>query len=283
MLTRRFFQLGMLLGANRHLSGFGNRSLYQGRLKGYCVPVINCHSCPSAVYGCPLGTLQHFAIAGSFPFYVLGSLGLVGVVAGAMPCGTLCPFGFVQDLLYKLRSVKIRIPPVLRAGRYVSLVVLLLAVPWFTQTDWFCRLCPVGALEAALPWAVMSAEMRSQLGGLIWLKGAIAALFLVASVPARRPFCQVACPLGALLGLLNRVSLVRLRWDAGRCAGCEKCLEACPMEIRVRDNPDSVHCIRCLDCTGCEAISVTTPFGRGRKEDLVHGGADPVPRGGSAA
>ena len=31
-----------------------------------------------------------------------------------MPCGTLCPFGLYQDMLYKLRSVKITIPEFLR-------------------------------------------------------------------------------------------------------------------------------------------------------------------------
>ena len=58
----------------------------------------------------------------------------------------------------------------------------------------------------------------------------------------------------------NRFSLVRLHWDAKTCTHCDKCLEVCPMEIKVYEGENTGHCIRCLDCTACEAINVTTAF-----------------------
>ena len=48
------------------------------------MPVLNCYSCPGALGACPIGSLQ--AVLGDrrsgFPFYVLGTLMLFGVVLG---------------------------------------------------------------------------------------------------------------------------------------------------------------------------------------------------------
>jgi hypothetical protein len=34
----------------------------------------------------------------------------------------------------------------------------------------------------------------------------------------------------------------------------------CPVDIRVYDNPNATHCIRCLECTDCECVSLTHVF-----------------------
>ena len=69
-LKRRIFQtLGTFL-PNSYLQGFSlsiangalkiSPSLYQGSLKSVCSPLLNCYACPSALFSCPIGTLQHF-------------------------------------------------------------------------------------------------------------------------------------------------------------------------------------------------------------------------------
>ena len=256
--TRRFFQLGVGLGANGYLQGFWAKAVYQGAAKGFCIPVLNCYACPSAFFSCPIGTLQHFMVVRSLPYYTLGFLGMVGGLVGRMACGVLCPFGFFQEMLYKLPSFKIRVPRYLRPFRYAVLVGLVFVVPWITAENWFSKLCPMGTLIGGLPWVTISSEVRTMIRELFWIKVAILIFFVASSVVAKRPFCQTTCPLGALYGLFNRLSLVRLRWEPALCTHCDKCLEVCPMEIKAYEGINTGHCIRCLDCTACEAITVTT-------------------------
>ena len=110
-MKRRIFQLLAAIGQNGYYFGFKNSNIYQGSLKEICAPTLNCYACPGAVFACPVGTLQHFVIVGqAVPYYVAGYLAAIGAFVGRMTCGWLCPFGFLQDLLYKVRSVKIRIP-----------------------------------------------------------------------------------------------------------------------------------------------------------------------------
>jgi polyferredoxin len=225
------------------------------------VPVLNCYACPSAFFSCPIGTIQHFVAAHAVPFYTFGYLALVGFLVGRMSCGILCPFGFLQELLYKIPSPKIRIPRYARSFRFVALAGLVFVLPWLTHESWFSKLCPAGTLEAGIPWFSLSAEIRWMAGGLFWTKIGILLFFLLSSIVARRPFCQTSCALGALYGPFNRVSLLRLDWDPNTCTRCDKCLEVCPMEIKVYESPNTGHCIRCLDCTSCPSIRVTTALG----------------------
>ena len=269
MKARRFFQLGTTLGANGYVKGFLAKAVYQGNGKGFCVPVLNCYACPSALFSCPIGSIQHFMVVHAIPYYVIGYLGLIGSLVGRMPCGTLCPFGFFQELLYKVRSVKIAVPRYLRSFRFVVLVALVFVVPWMTAENWFSKVCPMGTLTGGLPWVTLSPDVRSMIRDLFWIKVAMLVFFAVSSILAKRPFCQTSCPLGALYGLFNRVSLVRLHWETSRCTHCDKCFRVCPMEIKVYEGENTGHCIRCLDCTACEAITVTTALGRGKTSEEV--------------
>ena len=75
-----------------------------------CFPVFNCHSCPTSVFACPLGVIGQFAGVGVIPLAVVGTVALAGLIAGRMLCGWACPFGLLQDLLYKVPYVKFSIP-----------------------------------------------------------------------------------------------------------------------------------------------------------------------------
>jgi ferredoxin-type protein NapH len=93
---------------NGNLPGFLNGRIWQGPSKSICVPGLNCYSCPGALGACPLGALQS-SLSGvllRFPFYVLGLMLLFGLLFGRTVCGWLCPFGFIQELLYKIPSPK---------------------------------------------------------------------------------------------------------------------------------------------------------------------------------
>ncbi|HEY3359014.1 MAG TPA: 4Fe-4S binding protein [Polyangia bacterium] len=259
---RRITQgLGALLG-HGYLMVVATRAIYQGPLKGVCLPMMSCTACPAAIVSCPIGALQHFMTLREVPWLLLGGLVLWGAIFGRMGCGWLCPFGLVQDLLYKLPSPKISLPGEVRYLKYATLVVLVIALPLLTQVPWFSQLCPVGTLTAGIPWvawdpvdAAGRPALASPTGMLFAVKVGILVALLVLIVASKRPFCRALCPLGAIFSLFARVSLVRLR-VAPACRGCGRCQSVCPVDHAVAADPGSGECVRCLACTSCRHVEV---------------------------
>ena len=186
------------------------------------------------------------------------------MIFGRSACGWLCPFGWVQDTLFRIRSRKFRIPHFLTHFKYVSLVVLAIALPFFTEAHWFSRVCPWGTLIAGIPWVVWNpidpafAEPVIESGMLGWLyvlKISVLAVFLLLFVITKRPFCRTFCPLGAIYSLFNRVSVMQMEVE-GKCVDCDMCVDVCPVDIRIADDPNSPACIRCLKCTVCKNVKV---------------------------
>lgn len=187
-----------------------------------------------------MGSLQN-ALAGrshGFPFYVLGTLITIGALFGRIVCGWLCPFGLVQDLLFKIPpKKKIRRLPgekYLRKTRYVVLVVMCILLPMLAKGSygvgmpWFCKwICPSGTLLGGIPLLALNEELRSVIGWLFTWKLFILVVIITGSILMYRPFCRYICPLGAIYGLMNPVSLVRMRVSKSRCVGCGACQKAC--------------------------------------------------------
>ena len=247
---------------NSYVQGILTASLYQGSLKGVCSPLLNCYACPSALFSCPIGTLQHFMVTGNVPYYGLGTLSAVGATVGRMTCGTLCPFGFLQDLLHKFRAWKVSIPVWTRYFRYAVLAGLVFIIPYITHENWFSKLCPMGTLIGGLPWVTMNVNVRSMIRALFWVKIAILLFFMTASTLVKRPFCRAICPLGAIFSLFNKSSFLQLAWNPDTCTRCGKCQKICPVDIRPDRNWTNPDCLRCLDCTRCPSIKLTTVFHR---------------------
>jgi len=261
---RRWFQIFSFLAINAYIPAWFKGEIYQGSIKGTCVPVLNCYSCPSAIGACPIGAMQNFFATSKFNIsiaqyhlglYVIGFLGAIGSIVGRMPCGWLCPFGFLQELMYKIKTKKFRIPKFLTYMKYVVLVVFVVLLPLlimdefgFGQT-WFCKwICPAGTLEAGVPLSALNADIRAQLGFLFSWKMGILVLFIVWMIVAKRPFCRTACPLGAIFALFNKVSLFRMVTDEDKCTLCNQCLKDCPVDIKVYEEANSPECVRCLKC-----------------------------------
>ena len=272
-MRRRIVQLIGLLLTNSYFPALWAGSFYQGPLKGVCVPVLNCYACPLAWGSCPIGALQHFIIVRALPLYLLGVLGLVGLFVGRWPCGWLCPFGWFQDVLYKIRLPKFTAPDWLRHMKFVFLIAVVGVIAWVTYDPWFCKICPAGTLTAGLPWVWFQqrgspfAEGMNFLTWIFTLKIVILAATVLFSAMMRRPFCRFVCPLGALLGLTNKFSVLKMGSDLDscaiayakgsdfkNCATCRYCSEHCPMHLKVPEQIDSVDCIRCMDCTSFGSV-----------------------------
>ncbi len=256
-------QLLAALVQNAYLAFPWTRNIYQGPLKQLCTPGLNCYSCPAAVVSCPLGTLQHF-IAGVRPalrwgtyrlgFYVIGLLAVVGLVGGRFSCGWLCPFGLLQDLLYRLPLPKLRLPRGIGWLRYAVLGLTVVVLPAVLTgamgygEPWFCRiLCPAGTLEAGGLLGLIP-ELREQVGGVFALKAAVLILVLGLSAVSFRPYCRGLCPLGAIYGWFNRCSLIGLEHHPLLCTDCGECARGCRSGLDPRTDQASTECLRCLTC-----------------------------------
>ncbi len=277
LTRRRWVQIASTIVLNPIVPYFFLGRIVRARSKGICVPVLNCYSCPAAIASCPIGSLQHaFAsirfrlTTGEFQagLYVLGSLGIVGSLVGRLPCGWLCPFGMLQELIHKIPSRKFNIPHVLNYLKYVVLALTVFILPAVVldavglgQT-WFCKwICPAGTLEAGLPLVGANAGIRDLVGPLFVWKVAVLVAFLLWMVVSLRPFCRTVCPLGAILGLFNRVSILRLNVNAAKCEACGNCSQACPVQLDVPKHPNSPDCIRCLKCVkACEQGCIEYQF-----------------------
>ena len=260
---RKVVQIISGIAANGYLKGFlpGNPMIYEGPLKHFCLPGMNCYSCPGALGACPIGALQAALNARQrkFPFYVLGYLIAAGVIAGRFICGWLCLFGLLQELLYKIPVPKLQVPEkadrILRYLKYVVLCVLVIGLPLFYRDGsggglpFFCQyLCPVGTLEGGVPLVLLNSTLRPALGWLFRWKMLILILCLVSCTVIYRPFCKYLCPLGAFYGLMQKISLVRIRVDGDACTNCGACAGTCGMQVDPRKFPDSAECIRCGAC-----------------------------------
>ena len=277
-LLRKAVQLGWGLLTNAHITGFVKGTIYQGPLKNFCVPGMNCYSCPGALGACPIGAMQSLfdARRRKFAFSVVGYLAALGLLVGRFICGWLCLFGLIQELLYKIPLPKLKVPKkidrVLRYLKYAVLLILVFLLPFFWRSElgvgepFFCKyLCPVGTLEGGVPLVLLQEQLKSAAGFRFRWKFALMALVLLSSVYIHRPFCKYLCPLGAFYALFQKVSVLRLKLDGEKCVSCGKCEKTCPMDVAVTRDPNSAECIRCGACVrACPAGALR--FGSGAKK-----------------
>ena len=225
---RTWIQIGFTALTNGYAAGFLKGKIYTGDFKKYCVPGLNCYSCPGALGSCPIGSLQ--AVIGSrnmnFSFYVVGFLMLTGAVFGRFVCGWLCPFGLIQDLLYKIPFVRKwkRLPGErgLRLLRYAILIGFVVLLPMFA----------VDIIGQGSPW-----------------------------------FCKYICPLGAVYSLFQPISVFRYRVDQEACTHCGACAKICKMQVDPSKSPNHMECIRCGQCIKvCPTSAITSNIRRNKKQ-----------------
>ena len=264
---RKVMQLYFALLFNANLKGFITGNIYQGQSKILCAPGINCYSCPGAVGACPLGSLQgSFSADHSTIWYVGGILLLYSLLFGRMICGWLCPFGLVQEVMYKIKSPKAGKSPVTRLLsylKYVILVFFVFIVPIMyafrdVPLPAFCKyICPAGTLEGGIGLLsnAVNESYFSMLGPLFTWKFMLMVSILVGCVFVFRLFCRFLCPLGALYGLFNKLSFFGVKVDNSKCTSCGLCQGKCKMDIRHVGDQECISCGECIEVCPTKAIS----------------------------
>ena len=263
---RKLMQLYFALLFNANLKGFVTGNIYQGGTKQFCAPGINCYSCPGAIGACPLGSLQgSFSADHSTIYYVGGILLLYSLMFGRMICGWLCPFGLVQELVYKVKTPKLKKSPVTRILsylKYVILVFFVFIVPIMyafrdTPLPTFCKyICPAGTLEGGIGLLsnAVNESYFSMLGPLFTWKFLLMVSILVGSIFIFRLFCRFICPLGALYGLFNKISFFGIKVDSHKCTDCGLCQAHCKVDIRHAGDQECISCGECVSVCPTKAI-----------------------------
>ena len=208
---------------------------------------------------CPFGGLETLyswiksgaflrRIAPSSLILFLGT-GVITLFAGRVFCGWICPFGAVNEFVsMTARALGIKqfklsggIDRAMRIFKYLLLAVILIST-WYFGTLTFREYDPWVA------WMhLTSAEDLFTVSSLVLL------LTLFAGVFIERFWCRYLCPLGAALGLISKVSFVKVKRDTATCIGCSKCSKKCPMGLAVATETVQKNG-ECISCGNCESF-----------------------------
>ena len=150
-------------------------------------------------------------------------------------CGKICPFGYLQDLIYRIPFPKkvhaFKGDTVLRYLKFAVLIAWLVGNTLGSFGEW----------QINVPLVI----------GLV--------VFVLLFVLTSRPFCKYLCPVGAIFGLFNLLPWCRYKVDSDSCTKCRACSRVCKMDIEPYKTPNSIECIRCGKCKKkCPTDSLST-------------------------
>lgn len=91
------------------------------------------------------------------------------------------------------------------------------------------------------------------------------------SLAKGRLYCNMICPVGTLLGLLSKVSVLRIRFDESKCSRCGRCSLGCKSSCIdfLHYNVDRSRCVDCFNCINiCPEKALS--YGVVRSKKQVH-------------
>jgi len=134
------------------------------------------------------------------PYYLLGVLGLVGALGGRVACGWLCPFGWLQEQLFKIPVAKWAVHPRQRAAWWVLLLVSL----GYGASVW-------GMVAVEPPAVVLALYLIA--GMVLYIRLGASRLYSLVGLSLLMPFFTLEpwfsklCPAGILEGGIPQVML----------------------------------------------------------------------------
>jgi len=249
----------------------------------------------SLVHLSPLSMISNLF---SSKFFLSGSLLslvilLSSLVVGRAWCGWLCPMGTLLDVFNfsKLRNRK-DIPQTFRKLKYIVLIVTLVSAilsnltllvfdpitifirsmtlviwPLLDKGVYFLETLLIKVPFLSEPVFAMDAWMRPRIFPVESSTYQFAILFgvffvaiLLLNLVAERFWCRYLCPLGALLGLGSRLSLIQRRVNSN-CMECGLCGKDCPtgtIDAKNGFQSDPSECTLCMNCAGTCSKSAFT-------------------------
>jgi polyferredoxin len=218
-----------------------------------------------------------------FDLRTLATTGFVAVLiltflSGRTYCSFLCPLGIGQDLFSRMGGwIKKRFRRFGFKKPHTIIRYSLLAATLIVTVVWGIYL-----LTLLDPFSIFGRFMtyfakpgviviNNFIGGIlhkfdiytlnhITIKGyqllayTIPALFFiligVMSLTKGRLYCNMICPVGTLLGLLSKISVLRIKFDESKCTRCGRCSVGCKSSC-IDFLQYKVDVTRCVDCFNC--------------------------------
>lgn len=162
-------------------------------------------------------------------------------------CGWICPFGALQEILFKIRSL------IFNDHSFEFNVVIFNKVRYLRYFILFFL------LFIAIFYGVAKAELYSEIEPFktIWSVGIFnrpklvsfyTIFLLILSIFMYRFFCRILCPLGAFLSALSFFTIFRLKRRKS-CGFCKKCNITCNSKaINEYGKIDPKECFGCFTC-----------------------------------
>jgi len=232
-------------------------------------------------------SLLNFSIL-SFGFLIVIAITLL---FGRIYCSTICPLGSFQDVLsFRNRNRYTFAKPhnTLRYGIlaltvivfvFGSSLVLNLLDPFSSFGRIFSNLFrPVvialnnftaPLLESKGVLLLYSVRWGEPVVFSILFASAVLMLVFWLSVRHGRLYCNTLCPVGALLGLVSKVSVFRIAFGDHACTHCGECAKVCKSRcIDVEEKEiDMSRCVSCFNCfDACDRSGINYELRKSRSE-----------------
>ncbi|MGA1977324.1 MAG: 4Fe-4S dicluster domain-containing protein [Bacteroidales bacterium] len=101
------------------------------------------------------------------------------------------------------------------------------------------------------------------------------------SLAKGRLYCNMICPVGTFLGLISRISVLRIKFDESKCTKCGRCSLGCKSSCIdfLRYNVDLSRCVDCFDCIdNCPEKAISYGLLKLRKKQEAPSAPDPERR-----
>lgn len=166
---------------------------------------------------------------------------IITLVAGGIFCGWLCPFGTLQDWIYKLgKKLGLKtftIPAKLDKYLVWLKYVVLAAIMYGTY-----KAVNLVFMEFDPYRAFFHLEIETEMAIILIV------LTIILSLLYGRFWCKYLCPMGAIVLPLSKLGLLKVRKSEG-CTGCNLCMKNCTMKLK---DIGDLGCNNCMDCvTDC--------------------------------
>ena len=156
---------------------------------------------------------------------------------GRIYCSLLCPLGVFQDIIScfsQKDSEKRKNLPFKYFILAITIVALLggsvLIIKYIEPNTYF---------TSALTLSVIGLIVIILIGVLAFFK--------------KRLFCTDICPVGAILGLISKVSLFKMYIDKNECIACGMCERNCPASC-IDSTESDIENVTCLKCYKCMSV-----------------------------
>jgi NosR/NirI family nitrous oxide reductase transcriptional regulator len=183
----------------------------------------------------PLVFILWFSVVASILFWGRGAF-----------CGWLCPFGALQELLYKVGQLlhlpKVKVPFGVHQRLWPIKYMIFLVL--FGLSMYSLSAAERGAEVEPFKTAIILHFFRD------WWFVLFAAALLTAGLFIERFFCRYLCPLGAALAIPGRMRMFDWLRRYKECGSpCQRCGNECPVQaIHPEGHINPNECIQCMHC-----------------------------------